>query len=371
MWYFEKRTIRGKRTVGTQMVDSEHEADGLSLESRLGVFLLKDPTLIERLPADQGRRLDKLIEANSLEPLLYRQVEELEVQNRVTNRRISSWKMARLCAKARATSYRTALDEIVEVTTQAGIALRLLRGTQVSFQLCEEPELRPVNGLEIQTPPEDAPKLYRALQARGFEELDDLSSSASHGHGEHHLPSLDREGVTVTIFKHSCARLPDYDDEPFPMDHHDPQNNPEVLRGEPLLTLLILGIFEQSFCRALTSLLDLHRILGNLQIDWQLVGHIARDLKIEKQFFCVLTMLEELFNSPVDKKFLAELHSAPCITSHLERVALPMIRSLSLQYPVPFEEVKAAQAFFSGDGVAVGASRETPVLPRLVQWRLR
>lgn len=352
------------------MLDSDNEA-GPSLESRLGVFLLKDPTLIERLPEDQGKRLDQLIEANSLEPLLYQQVEAQEAQNRVASRRISAWKLARLSAAARTAAYRNALDEIVELGTAANISIRLLLGTQVTFYLCEEPELRPVSHLKLQVPPEQVQEFSGLLKARGFGELDDLSTFSENA--EHHLPPLERDGVAVTIYRRSCARLPDHDGEPFPMDHHVAQNNPEVLRGEPLLTLLVLDIFEQSFCRSLISLLDLHRVLSNLRVDWQMVERIVVRLGIERQFFCMLSILQELFNSPVDMNFLATLESSPKITPSFQTEALPLVRSLLLQYPVPFEQVRTAQGFFTGAEVAPQAqtARETQVLPRLVQRRMR
>ena len=259
------------------MLDSAHDA-ALSLESRLGVFLLKDPTLIERLPEDQGRRLDNLVEANFLEPLLYYHLEAQEAHAEISTRRLSAWRMARICAAARAMSYRTALDEVVELCTKSNIAVRLLRGTQVAFYLCEEPELRPVTQLEIQVSSAQARETYELLKARRFEQLDDLSEIESHA--GHHMPPLEREGVTVTVYSSSCAPLPDSRNDPFPMEPLPAENNPQVLRGEPLLTLLILEIFEQSFCRALTNLLDLHRVVNGLKVDWDVVLTIASRLGV-------------------------------------------------------------------------------------------
>lgn len=348
------------------MLESAHDTEH-TLESRLGLFLLKDPTVIERLPEGQGSLLDGLVEANSLEPLLYYHLEAQNAQSEVSSQRASAWKMARLCASARAMSYKNTLDEVVELCTTSEISVRLLRGTQVAFYLCEEPELRPVSQLEMQVPPHLARETYDLLKARGFEELDDLTNA------EHHMPPLEREGVTVTLFRRSCAALPEYRDDPFPMQQFPPEKNPEVLRGEPLLTLLILEIFEQSFCRGLTNLLDVHRVVSGLKIDWDVVLEIANRLGVERQFFCILSLVQELFNSPLDAGFLERLESSERITPEFQPHALSLVRSLILQFPVPFDKVQEARSYFGEPEVAAVSNnaRETQVLPQLTRRHRR
>ncbi len=346
--------------------DTEH-----SLGSRLGTFLLKDPTVIERLPKDQARLLDSLIEANSLEPLLYYHLVAGNEQSAVSSQRASAWKVARLCASARAMSYRSTLDEIVELCTGSDISVRFLRGTQVAFYLCEEPELRPVNHLEIQVPPHLAAETYDLLKSRRFEELDDLSGVEASA--EHHMPPLEREGVAVIIFRRSCAALPEYRDDPFPMQQFPPENNPEVLKGEPLLTLLILEIFEQSFCRALANVLDLHRVVNGLKIDWDVVLEIANRLRVERQFFCILSLIQELFNTPIDAEFLTRLEACDRITPEFQPHAQRLVRGLILQFPVDFDKVREARSYFGEPEVAAVSHNalETQVLPQLTRRNRR
>jgi hypothetical protein len=348
------------------MLESAQDAEH-TLESRLGVFLLKDPTVIERLPAGQGSLLDRLVEANSLEPLLHYHLEAQNAQSEVSSQRASAWKMSRLCATARAMSYRTALDEIVDLCTTSDISVRLLRGTQVAFYLCEEPELRPINHLEIQVPPHLAAETYELLKSRRFQELDDLSGLEARG--EHHMPPLERDGVTVSVFRRSCAALPEYRDDPFPMHQFPPENNPEVLKGEPLLSLLILEVFEQSFCRALTNLLDIHRVVNGLKIDWDVVLEIVSRLGVERQFYCILSLVVELFNSPVDADFLARLEASERITPEFQPHAQALVRTLVLQFPVPFDKVQEARSYFGEPEVAAVSNnaRETQVLPQLTR----
>ena len=113
---------------------------------------------------------------------------------------------------------------------------------------------------------------------------------------EYYLPSLDRGGVTVTIYRRSCACLPNHEKDPFPMDDAEVEHNPEVLRGEPLLILLVLKIFEASFYRSLSTLLDLHRVLTELSVDWSQLHKKITELGIRKQVYAILTLVQEIFD---------------------------------------------------------------------------
>ncbi len=343
---------------------TEPEASKTSLESRLGVFLLKDPTMIERLPSTLAKLLDKLVEANSLEPVLYHLVEENDALSTISADRLSRWKMSRLCSSARASSYRATFDELIERFTEANVPVRLLRSTQVAFYLCEDPELHPIAELELQVPLDRSVAAYKLLKSHGFNELDDLAEIAESV--SHHLPRLERDGVTVTLFKRSCLGLGVDPDDPFPMLRPVAQNNPEVLRGEPLMTLLVLEIFEQCFRRALATLLDLHRVLHQLKIDWAVVSEIVARLGAERHFFCICRLLQELFDSPVDAEFLQKLEAHDSVTQEFASEALPLARRLVVTAPIPLDELRQVQGYFAAEEVHdAELARETQVLPRL------
>ncbi len=333
-----------------------------NLESRLGVFLLKDPTLIERLPEDQGRQLDQLIQANHLEPMLYQLVEKEETHNEIRPERISSWKLSRLCATTRTAAYRAALDDIVAWCSDQGIPIRLLRGTQVTFYLCDDPSTRPVQQLELQTRVEDTQTLYRALKKGNYEEVENLTG-ISDGLG-HYLPPLERDGVEVRICRSSCAPRPGLSIDPFPVEATAIEANPEVLKGEPLLALLALEIFERSFRCGLATLVDVYRVLTNLRVDWTVLLGIARRVAIERHLFCILTLAAEILGAPVEAQFLADLEREGKIPPQFEDRAIGLVRSLLLHFPVPLDQAQEALAFFGG-AEETDNRLETQVLPTL------
>lgn len=335
-----------------------------TFQSRLGIFILKDPTVIERLSDEQAKRLDRLIEANSLQALIYAQVDALKVQNRISPRRIAAWRLARACAHARVEAFRHTLNEIVNTASEEGIPVRLLRATQVAFYLCPRPELRPLSQIEIQTPGERAEELYDCLRGKGFVVVDGASSVADL---EYYLPSIDRDGVTVTIYRRSCARLATHEDDPFPMDDAKTEDNPEVPGGELLLILLALKIFEASFYRSLATLLDLHRALSELSMDWNELHKKITQMGVRKQLYAILTLAQEIFDSPVNADFIVRLEKDPTITAEFQANALPLIRELLLQDRVSFEDVGKAKAFFVPPTPLVTADQTqgTQVIPRM------
>ena len=77
----------------------------------------------------------------------------------------------------------------------------------------------------------------------------------------------------------------------------------------------------------------------------------------------LIGFLRRTLDAPIDTDFLTKLEGCAAINADFETHALDLVRTLTLQYPVPFDEAKEALAYFRGAVEDGDSARETQELP--------
>lgn len=300
------------------------------ISTAVRTILLEDPAFLESLSRNEAARLDELFESNRLEPLLFGRLQETEGENRMSVERLARWKMAYVLSKGRSLAYGEALEEVLRVAAGIGSPLRLLRGTHLAFFVYARPELRPLSDLEVQTPPELAAELQYALRIRRFHEMEDLLRDERQGN--HCLPRLAREGVTVRIHKRSTPGM-----DPAPWDGFTDSARhllrPRLLRTEPLIVLLSHDLASRRYCHSLLALHDLHQVVEILEPSWDDMLHVVQEAGQILETWLALRTLHDVFGSPVDCDLVSELEARSGCDGVRRQLLLKLTRSALLQYP--------------------------------------
>ena len=293
--------------------------------------LLGDPAAIESLPPRQASRLDRLLEANRLEPLVYHGLRSRGQEEKISPERLASWKMAYLLSVGRSLAFGEALREVLAVAGALRIPVRLLRGTQLGFFVYPSPELRPLLHLEVQTPPESAAELQVALRSRRFHEMEELWSDEACD--KHRLPTLAREGVTVRIHKRPSVTATPWDGF---SDSARNLHQPRLLTAEPLLALLCQDAARQSFCHSLLTIHDMHVVVERLQPRWEKLGQIARESNLALEIHLALTLLGDVLGTPIDGEFLKEMEERSHHGESRHKLLRKLAMTAATQHPASF-----------------------------------
>lgn len=301
-----------------------------SLHRALRTILLEDPARIEALPRACAYRLGALLEANRLEPLLYKRLKEAGTEDEVSPERLASWKMAYVLSIGRALAYADALKDVLAVASAHRIPVRLLRGTQLAFFVYPGPELRPIVDVEIQTPPESATEFHVALRTHRFLELESLREGGAHP--AHRLPVLAREGVTVSVHRRSAQGLPYAPWDPF-SDSARSLSRPRILRPEALFVLLAHDLAAARYCHSLQTLHDLHLVATTLHPDWEEVRRIAREARLCAETAIALRLLGGLLETPTDPSAVADLQERAALGAAPLKLLLKLAATALTLYP--------------------------------------
>ncbi len=242
----------------------------------LRTILLDDPSSIEALPPADAWRIAALLEANRLEPVVYRKAEDLGAEAKISLERMTAWRLAHVLSVGRTIAFAESLREIVAIAGSLRAPVRLLRGTQLAFFVHQSPQERPLDDLEIQTLPESALRLHLELKGRRFLELDDVGVEDPVPEEGPVMPRLARDGVTVRIWRRSCRSVENAPWDPF-SDPEVAPSRPRILRPEPLILLLAEDLANRQFRHALRTVFDLHIVRLRLRPSWpDLVDLAAR-----------------------------------------------------------------------------------------------
>jgi hypothetical protein len=300
-----------------------------TLQNALRTVLLEDPTSIEHLPRLQAARLDRLLEANGLQPLLYNVLRRENRESVLSEARLSSWKSSYLLAFARGTAFEKARREIVDVGSGLGIPVRFLREAHMAFHVHPRPELRPLLEIEIQVPARQAREVHSALRSRRFFDTEPLSLTA---------PSpvrsclLERDGVLVKIRGGPSL------DRPSPWDEIPAR--PSDLSGsiafgaEAALILHAHEMARRSFCHSLALLHDLLVLLATTAPSWSQVLSLSAGSRTLGPVYLALTILREVFGKEIDAGFLREAEGILGLPSANGDLLRALCLSAILQRPV-------------------------------------
>jgi hypothetical protein len=301
-----------------------------SLHSALRTILLEDPAKIEAIPHACASRLGALLEANRLEPLVYKRLKDAGTEESVSPERLASWKMAYVLSVGRALAYADALKEVLAAASARRLPVRLLRGTQLAFFVYPSPELRPLVDIEVQTPPESATELHFALRMRRFLELESLRDDGAQA--PHRLSLLAREGVTVAIHRRSAQGLSAAPWDPF-SDSARNLSRPRILRPEPLLVLLASDLAAARYSNALQTLCDLHVVVTILRPDWSEVERIAQEARLCLETTVALRLLGGLLGTPLDESVIQDLEGRSGIRGAHRELLLKLASTAITLYP--------------------------------------
>ncbi|MBI4607366.1 MAG: nucleotidyltransferase family protein [Planctomycetes bacterium] len=301
-----------------------------ALHHALRQVLLESPASLEALPQETACRLARVLEASSLEPMLYERLLARDGTGALSPARIVAWRTSRLLAEARATAYLEALGEAHELARGRGIPLRLLPAAQLAFHVYPAPELRPLASLEVQVPPHRAREMQGALKSRRFFEAEDLVE-VDHA-SQPHLRPLERDGVVVKVYRRSTLQL-----EKAPWDEvpaaPEGSAGPLLLDPEPLVLCTACAMAARGFSHSLLLLHDLHVAAAALVPDWARVLRLAVDADVACEAFIALDLLESMLGPAVEPRVLRDLEEAAA--ARLRRVGLlrKLARRTLLEYP--------------------------------------
>lgn len=300
----------------------------------LRTILLEDPAAIEDLPEAESTRLGRLLEANRLEPLLYDLARRTGHEGRLSPSRLSAWRMAHLCAVGRATAFREALDDILDLASARDIPVQLLPGPQLAFFVHSSPELRPLGDLEVRVPGHCARDLQAALRTRRFFETEDIVSFPHSS--RFHLPPLERDGAVLRVYFE------------LPLDlgaDLDPGIDlPAVLQGgrtamplllgpEALFVLVAHEMASRHFGHSLQLLHDLHVLARR---DGPAAGNLflrVEEPNLRLEGLVCLSILETLLGTPIDPALLDGLRESAGLSDARRKLLLKLARTAVLQYP--------------------------------------
>jgi hypothetical protein len=321
-------------------------------------ILLENPAAIEHLPAGDGSLVDRLLEANGLEPHVCDLAARHGVESLISPRRLSGWRMARLMAVARTTVFGEALREVLELAAAREIPVRLLPATQVAFRVLSGPELRPLSSLDIQVPRGRERELQLALKTRRFFEVEDLVSVDYEDH--HHLRPLERDGVTVKVHRRSASDLRYAPWDVLPDAVEDP-SRPLVLDPEPLVLLLCHEMAARRFSHSLGLLRDLHAVMTTLKPDGARVVRFAIETGLSMDAFASLSILETVLGPAAGAECLRSLEDVVLLPAPRKKLLTKTGVGSLLQYPASPRLMEAVGKGLDGakpaERVLAGAER--------------
>lgn len=302
----------------------------------LRAILLEDPSAIVDLPPAERARVAALLEANRLEALAYVRLKERGSEDRVPPEILAAWKLAYALAVGRSLAYAEALREALDLAASKALPVRLLRGTQLAFFAYPRPETRPLDDLELQTPPDAAGILHRALKSLRFSELEDVAVEGPPDPGDdgRALPLLARDGVTLRVCRKSLLGRDSAPWDPF-SDSARAFSRPRILKPEPLVVLLAEEAARRSFCRSLRTIVDLHVVSEVLRPSWGDVADLAAEAGLALETYLALVVLADAFGPAAEESCLEELRArsgcAPAALELLKKLA----RAAVALYPLP------------------------------------
>lgn len=193
------------------------------------------------------------------------------------------------------------LDSIIDACHQRGIPIIPLKGAYLGRAIYDDPGIRVLGDLDIQSRPDDALKVAEILRRAGY-------NSAWQGDAEWktkavHVPEFSRPG-SLPIELHLVFTSP-YTD--FHIDDEgiwqravqDPNRIPGCMAMAPedLFLFLCNHIYRAHFRIGLRHLIDLRSVITNMgdRINPDLLMSRAREWRMERILLVVLTVVDELF----------------------------------------------------------------------------
>jgi hypothetical protein len=255
----------------------------------------------------------------------------------------------------RSLAFGETLREILSLAGQIKTPVRLLRETQAAFFVYPSPELRPLDTLDIQTPPEFAGKLHYVLKMKNFVELEGMQRHQ--GAESHYLPQLVKDGVPIRVCRRSARLL-----RPAPWDSFSESarnfSQPRILQPEPLFVLLAHDAAERRYCHSLLGLVDMHVLLEKYPPRWSEISRVAVEAGQALETYVALRLLRDILAEPVDGETLKGLEEPSACSPSRRELLVKMAGAAVSQYPAPW---RLAQFI----GRLLGETRSEAALPSL------
>jgi hypothetical protein len=205
--------------------------------------------------------------------------------------------------------------EIVKAFCQAGLEIILLKGADLQHRLYGNPEVRPMEDLDVLVSREDLSRAAPALAGIGYQlvpKYHDLAPGYWQLLGEavHYQNSQD-EGFTVDLHWEIGAMMYYYR-IPYAALRRDARpilyngNNICSLSAEHLLIHLCLNAYKDSICAA-RKVLDLMLLLAHLKLDWRQVMREAVAFGCQRPLYLTLREVAHLAPKLVPPSALLEL----------------------------------------------------------------
>ena len=235
------------------------------------------------LDADEWVLLGATARQHRLEPLLHGLLPGMQDSRSVPASHRAAWQEAHRRSAMAALAAKAALIRVGRILDTAGIAYAALKGGWLAWHAYPNPALRPMRDLDILVSPSRLEAAYRALVARGFEELSgEAFSAATLAMGQKHLPALRDQATGIFVEVHSRlfehiepaqadARLARSDDllaarlwQPL-----GPVQIAYLPPCETLLHVLVHSAYEHRFDNGPQVLHDVSALLAREAVDWE------------------------------------------------------------------------------------------------------
>lgn len=235
------------------------------------------------LSPDEWAMLDAMARQHRLQPLLHGRRGLAAAAWQVPQDYAGAWEQAYRRSAIAALAAKGALIRAGRILDDAGIAYAALKGAWLAWHAYADPALRPMRDLDILVAPDRLEVAYRALVAKGFEELDGGPYSADTlALGLKHLPALRDTATAIHVELHSRlfehfepalagAFLLRSDDllacrVRLPLEHAEVAYLPAC---ETLLHLAVHSAYEHRFDNGPQVLHDVAAVLACQTIDWE------------------------------------------------------------------------------------------------------
>jgi hypothetical protein len=322
-----------------------------TFQSALRTILLEDPAAIERLPRLRAERLDRLLDANGLQPVLYHTLRKENREGALSGARLAAWKGSYLLALARGSAFAAARREIADIVAEKGIPIRLVREAHMAFRVHPKPELRPLREIEIQVPALEAREVLSALKSRRFFAVEPLER-APPARVRVHL--VGREGVLVKLRAGPSLEHPAPWD-PFPARTTD-FSRPIALGAEAALILHAHEMARRGFCHSLALLHDVLVLLSRATPSWSQVLSLAAGSGTLGPVYLALTILREVFGKEIDAGFLGEAETLLGLPSPNADLLRALCLSAILQHPASARLARFIESSLESERVEPAAS---------------
>lgn len=287
--------------------------------------LLENPAAIEKLPAAEAAHMDRLLEGQRLEPLVFDRLVKAgpkDSKTSVSPERLTAWKTANLMAFERSKAFREVLDEVTELVGERASPAQLLPATQLAFFHYKSPELRPLVDLEIRLPGEAARELHEALKTQNFRLADDLVAADSQ------LPLLERDGVTIRVHRNTQPTLTSKNPE-----QEDAGTSPLLQSAEALVHELCREIFARRFSHSLLLLHDLDLVFTSLKPSTEAILGSLAGPTTALETFLTLGVLTKVLGTALDPELLRQLEKSMRLSASRTKTLCDLCTTAALEYP--------------------------------------